>query len=63
MTIQAELIEVGNLEPIETQSPRGIVLRREGGLVTIIGLTEAECRVAAQWLFNQVDMTVSEVSA
>lgn len=56
LKLKGKIFEIGNLED---GSGRGMRLESEGDDFAIIGLTEEECRTAAKWLGDEVEITIS----
>ena len=59
MTIKltGEVFEVGEIEGI-----RGIRIKPGGEHVSILGLTEEECKIAAQWFGEEVEVIIKRKS-
>lgn len=56
LKLKGKVIEIGNLED---HSGRGMRLEDDGDDFSIIGLTEEECRQAAKWYGEVVEITIA----
>lgn len=55
LKLKGKMFEIGNLED---DSGRGMRLESDGDDFSIIGMTEDECRSAAQWFGDTVEITI-----
>lgn len=56
LKLKGKIFEIGNLED---GSGRGIRLESDGDDFAIIGMTEEECRAAAKWFGESVEITIA----
>lgn len=57
LKLKGKIFEIGNLED---GSGRGMRLESDGDDFSIIGMTEEELRVAAQWLGDEVEIIIAK---
>ena len=55
LKLKGKIFEIGNLED---GSGRGIRLNCAGEIVAVSGMTEDECRAAAQWFGDEVEIMI-----
>lgn len=55
LKLKGKIFEIGNLED---GSGRGMRLECDGDDFAIIGMTEEECRTAAKWFGDEVEITI-----
>lgn len=55
LKLKGRIFEIGNLED---GSGRGMRLQGAGDDLAIIGMTEEECRTAANWFGESVEITI-----
>lgn len=60
MKLTGKIFEIGNLED---GSGRGMRLESDGDEFAIIGMTEDECRAAAKWYGETVEITINAIGA
>lgn len=60
LKLKGKMFEIGNLED---GSGLGIRLECDGDDFAIIGMTEEECRAAAQWFGEVVEITIAGAEA
>ena len=56
LKLKGKIFEIGN---IEDGSGRGMRLESDGDDFAIVGMTEEECRTAAQWFGETVEITIA----
>ena len=56
LVLRGRIYEIGNLEGGDG---RGMRLEADGEEITIAGMTEDECRIAAQWYGKEVSITIA----
>jgi hypothetical protein len=56
LVLKGKIYEIGNLEGGDG---RGMRLEADGEEIAITGMTEDECRIAAQWYGQEVSITIA----
>lgn len=57
VTLKGKMVEIGNLED---GSGRGCKLESDGENISLTGMTEDECRQAAEWFGADVEITIDQ---
>lgn len=57
VTLKGKMVEIGNLED---GSGRGCKLESDGENISLTGMTEDECRQAAEWFGDDVEITMAQ---
>lgn len=57
VTLKGKMVEIGNLED---GSGRGCKLESDGENISLTGMAEDECRQAAEWFGDDVEITMAQ---